>query len=116
MDSRRSGNYQFARAGWCADYNEPSSFLNILKSTNTNNYGKYKSAEFDALMAKTLVPGTTDDQRADLYQQAEAQADKDMPVIPIYYYVNPRLVKSYVEGLSKDPLDNFYFKDMSFKK
>ncbi len=116
LDSRRSGNYQFARAGWCADYNEPSSFLNILKSTNTNNYGKYKSAEFDALMAKTLVPGTTDDQRADLYQQAEAQADKDMPVIPIYYYVNPRLVKSYVEGLSKDPLDNFYFKDMSFKK
>ena len=39
-------------------------------------------------MAKTLVPGTTEEQRADLYQQAEAQADKDMPVIPIYYYVN----------------------------
>ena len=116
LDSRRSGNYQFARAGWCADYNEPSSFLNILKSTNTNNYGKYKSAEFDALMAKTLVPGTTDDQRADLYQQAEAQADKDMPVIPIYHYVSPRLVKPYVQGLSTDPLDNFYFKDMSFKK
>ena len=116
LDSRRTGNYQFARAGWCADYNDPSSFLNTLKTGNGNNYGKYSSAEFDALMAKTLVPGTTDDQRADLYQQAEAQADKDMPVIPIYYYVNPRLVKSYVEGLSKDPLDNFYFKDMSFKK
>ena len=41
---------------------------------------------------------------------------KDMPIIPIYYYVSPRLVKPYLEGLSKDPLDNFYFKDMSFKK
>lgn len=116
LDSRRSGNYQFARAAWCADYNEPSTFLNILKSTNTNNYGKYNSPEFDALMAKTVVAGTTAEQRADLYQQAEAQADKDMPIIPIYYYVSPRLVKPYVEGMSTDPLDSFYFKDMSFKK
>ena len=67
-------------------------------------------------MAKTLVAGTTDEQRADLYQQTEAQADKDMPLLPIYYYVSPRLVKSYVEGMSKDPMDKFYFKDMSFKK
>ena len=68
------------------------------------------------LMAKTLAAGTTDEQRADLYQQIEAQADTDMPVIPIYHYVSPRLVKSYVQGMSKDPLDKFYFKDMSFKK
>ena len=116
LDSRRTGNYQFARAGWCADYNEPSSFLNTLKTGNGNNYGKYSNANFDALMAKTLAAGTTDEQRADLYQQIEAQADTDMPVIPIYHYVSPRLVKSYVEGMSKDPLDKFYFKDMSFKK
>ena len=116
LDSRRTGNYQFARAGWCADYNEPSSFLNTLKTGNGNNYGKYSNANFDALMVKTLATGTTDEQRADLYQQIEAQADVDMPVIPIYHYVSPRLVKSYVQGMSKDPLDKFYFKDMSFKK
>ena len=116
LDNRKTGNYQFARAGWCADYNEPSSFLNILKSGNSNNYGKYASADFDAVMAKTLVAGTTNEQRADLYQQAEVQADKDTPVIPIYHYVSPRLIKPYVEGFSKDPLDKFYFKDISFKK
>ena len=63
-----------------------------------------------------LVAGTTNEQRADLYQQAEVQADKDTPVIPIYHYVSPRLIKPYVEGFSKDPLDKFYFKDISFKK
>ena len=90
--------------------------MNILKSGNSNNYGKYASADFDAVMAKTLVAGTTNEQRADLYQQAEVQADKDTPVIPIYHYVSPRLIKPYVEGFSKDPLDKFYFKDISFKK
>ncbi|KLT72837.1 peptide ABC transporter substrate-binding protein [Neisseria arctica] len=117
LESRRSGKYQMARAGWCADYNEPSSFLNILKTGNSNNHGKYSSAEFDRLMAETLKPGISTEQRADLYRQAEAVLDKDMPNINVYHYANVRLVKPYVEGYSvKDPMDNFHLKYMSVAK
>lgn len=117
LDSRRNGNYQMARAGWCSDYNEGSSFLNILKTGNSSNYGKYSNSEFDQLMAKTVVSGTSDEQRNALYAQAEAVLDKDAPDIFVYHYVSPRLVKPYVAGYSdKDPQDNFQVKYWSVLK
>ncbi|WP_058369053.1 ABC transporter substrate-binding protein [Psychrobacter sp. ENNN9_III] len=117
LDTRRNGNYEIARAGWCADYNEPSAFLNITKSDNSGNYGKYNSLKFDSLMAQTLKPGVTDAQRADLYQQAEAQLDDDMGLLNIYHYVSPRMVKPYVIGFSEnDPLGNWQGKNISIAK
>lgn len=113
LDTRRNGNYQLARAGWCGDYNEPSTFLNILKSGNSNNYGKYSSKTFDDLMSQTLRAGVTPEQRGNLYKQTEAQLDQDMPLLNVYHYVGTQLIKPYVVGFPvNDPLDNFQVKDM----
>jgi oligopeptide transport system substrate-binding protein len=112
LDTRHQGTYDVARAGWCADYNEPSSFLNMLLSDSSNNTAHYKSAAFDKLIAETLKV-KTDDERAALYQKAEVQLDKDSALVPVYYYVNARLVKPYVGGYTgKDPLDNIHVKDL----
>ncbi|WP_011959315.1 ABC transporter substrate-binding protein [Psychrobacter raelei] len=117
LDTRRNGNYQVARAGWCGDYNEPSTFLNIVKSGNSNNQGKYSSAAFDSLMTQTLKAGVTPEQRANLYKQAEVQLDKDMPNINVYHYVSPRLIKPYVVGFPvNDPLNNWQGKDLKIAK
>lgn len=117
LDARREGNYQIARAGWCGDYNEASTFLNILKSGNTNNHGKYSSQTFDNIMTKTLASGVNDADRTQLYNQAEAQLDTDMPLLQVYHYVNPRMIKPYVIGFTgNDALDNWQIKDMSIAK
>ena len=117
LDSRRTQKFQMARGGWCADYNEPSSFLNTLKSANSNNHAKYTSTQFDSLMDKTLHPDTTPQQRADLYQQAEAVLDADQPQANVYHYVSARLVKPYIAGYStKDPMDNWQIKNLSILK
>jgi len=117
LDTRRNGNYQIARAGWCGDYNEASAFLNIAKSDNSGNYGKYNNAKFDSLMAQTLKAGVSPEQRANLYKQAEAQLDQDMGLLNIYHYVSPRLVKPYVIGFpTKDILDNWQVKNLSIAK
>lgn len=114
LDTRRKQNHQMARGGWCADYNEASTFLNTFKSTSSSNYGKYSSAEFDGLIAKTLGGDVTPEQRGELYKQAEAVLDKDAATIFVYHYVSPRLVKPYVVGYSaKDPMDNFQVKNWS---
>ncbi|MCQ5014620.1 hypothetical protein NE615_28330, partial [Escherichia coli] len=43
------------------------------------------------------------------YTKAEQQMDKDSAIVPVYYYVNARLVKPWVGGYTgKDPLDNTY--------
>ena len=112
LDTRHQGNFDVARAAWCADYNEPTSFLNILLSDSSNNTSHYKSAAYDKAVHDAL--GAADDKaRAADYQQAEQILDKDSAIVPVFYYVNARLVKTYVGGYTgKDPLDNVYDKNL----
>ncbi len=105
LNTRHEGNYDVARATSCSDYNEPSTFLTMLLSDSSTNTGFYRSPTFDALMAKSLT-AADDAQRADLYQQAENQLDKDSALVPVYYRVSVRLVKPWVGGYTgKDPQD-----------
>lgn len=105
LESRHQGQYDVARATWCGDYNEPSAFLNLVLSNSSINTVFYKSPAFDAIMAATLK-APDEAARAALYQQAEAQLDKDSALVPVYYRVSARLIKPTVGGFTgKDPLD-----------
>lgn len=106
LTARHNGEYDVVRATWCSDYNEPSTFLNMLLSDSSTNTAFYKSPAFDALIAQSLT--TEDNQaRAAIYQQAETQLDNDSAIIPVYYRVSVRLVKPWVGGYTgKDPQDN----------
>ena len=112
LDTRHQGTFDVARAGWCADYNEPTSFLNTMLSDSSNNTAHYKSPAFDKIIGDTLKV-TDDAQRAELYAKSEEQLDKDSAIVPVYYYVNARLVKPWVGGYTgKDPLDNISVKNL----
>ncbi|QWL60426.1 oligopeptide ABC transporter substrate-binding protein OppA [Aeromonas jandaei] len=111
LETKKQGQFDVARAGWTADYNEASSMLDLMQTTHGNNDGKYSNPAFDKLMneSRDQVDAAS---RNKLYVQAEAILAKDMPIIPIYQYVQPRMVKSYVGGYPSNPLDNLYSKDM----
>ena len=112
LDTRHQGTFDVARAGWCADYNEPTSFLNTMLSDSSNNTAHYKIPAFDKIIADTLKV-SDDAQRAELYAKSEEQLDKDSAIVPVYYYVNARLVKPWVGGYTgKDPLDNISVKNL----
>jgi oligopeptide transport system substrate-binding protein len=91
-------DFDVARAGWIADYNDAQNFLYLLETrTGRQNYGRWSNAEFDSLMEQAAT--TTDmDKRAGLLRQAEAIAMENQPVIPIYYYVSKNLVSNDVAG------------------
>ncbi|SUC10448.1 periplasmic oligopeptide-binding protein [Pasteurella canis] len=112
LDSRHQGNYDVTRAGWCADYNEATTFLNYFLSTSSNNTAFYKSAEYDALLASSYQV-ESDEGRAEVYAKLEQQLEKDAALVPMYYYVDPRMVKPYVKGFAtKHPGKNYYLKDV----
>jgi len=116
LDSKRNGEFDIARAGWCGEYNEASSFLSLLTTGNNNNDARYSNIKYDELMNKAKV-ATTAKERADDYHQAEAILARDMPIAPIYYYVNTRLVKKNIGGFPMhNPQDNIYLKDIYIKK
>ncbi len=111
LATKTQGDFEVARAGWIADYNEASSMLDLLHSTHGNNDGKYANSAYDKFMDESRSVTDTD-KRGEYYQNAEAILEKDMPVAPIYQYVQARLVKNYVGGFPNNPLDNLYSKDM----
>ena len=116
LETRHQAQYDVVRATWCSDYNEPSTFLNMLLSGASINTAFYSSDAFDIIMAQTLT-AADNAQRAALYQQAEAQLDKDSAIVPVYYRVSVRLVKPWVGGFTgKDPQDMLVLKYYYIKK
>lgn len=112
LDTRHQGNYDVSRAAWCADYNEPTSFLNTMLSDSSSNTAHYKSADFDKVIHDAVKAADEKARVAD-YQQAEQILDKDSAIVPVYYYVNARLVKPYVGGYTgNDPLDKTLDKNL----
>ncbi|AWB66346.1 oligopeptide ABC transporter substrate-binding protein OppA [Saccharobesus litoralis] len=117
LDTRRFGVYQLTRSGWCGDYNEPSTFLTLLMSNNSSNDMRYKSQRYDDVVNRALQ-STTEQERSLAYKEAEAILAEDMPIIPLYHYVNARLVKPRVGGypmnnaLDIAPSKSMYIKQM----
>ena len=116
LDTRRQGNLQMARAGWCADYNEATTFLNYFLSNSANNRAFYKNKAYDDLI-DAAFRAKTDEERAEIYAKAEQVLEQDSAVINVYYYVQPRLVKPWVKGFAANhPAKNYYLKDVYILK
>lgn len=116
LTTRREGKYNTAFAGWCSDYNEPSTFLNVMRSGNSNNTGKYANPEFDKLLDQTLQPGLSAADRSKLYHEAELIMDKDAAIAPVYTAVSLRLVKPYLQADTlADPSSNWQIKDWELR-
>jgi len=109
LQVRKQGKFDLARSAWCGDYNEPSTFLDILTTGNEQNDGKYTDAKYDAAMAASK---TADDPEAD-YTEAEKVLADDMGIIPIYHYTSVFMLKPEVKGWPYDNVEKTrYAKDL----
>lgn len=115
LSTKDSGNFEVARAGWCGDYNEASSFLTLMKSGNTTGGIHYDSKAYDKLMEKAIT-SKSEAERSALYAEAEKLMAKDMPIAPIYQYVKSRLLSPKVGGFpANNPEEKIYSKDLYIK-
>jgi oligopeptide transport system substrate-binding protein len=109
LEARRAGNFQILRSVWIADYVEPSSFLDIWRTDNGNNYTGWSSSAYDGLLfSAARTPDAA--ARHALYQQAETLLLEAMPLIPIYHYTHVFLCQPSVKGWHPTPLDHHPYK------
>lgn len=98
-------NFEVAREGWIADYDDPQNFLFKMEGkTGPLNYSGYNNPEYNALLDKAAMM-TDLPARAEVLKQAEALAMRDVPVVPIYYYVSKQLISPKVVGWSDNTPD-----------
>ncbi|MEN4534307.1 peptide ABC transporter substrate-binding protein [Pantoea agglomerans] len=116
IDSRNSGNFDVIRASWVGDYNEPSTFLNLLTSGNSSNIPRFNNADYDAVIAKASRE-TSDQVRNSDYNRAEQILAEQAPIAPIYQYTNGRLIKPWVKGYPiTNPEDVAYSRELWIEK
>ena len=109
----RQGDFEVGRAGWIADYNDAQNYLFLSQtSTKQQNYAKFSNAEYDKLMDQASVTSDVP-KRAQLMQQAETILLKELPVLPIYFYVSKNLVSTKVKGWEDNPFNVVYVRNLS---
>lgn len=97
IDSRNTGNFDVIRASWVGDYNEPSTFLSLLTSTNSGNIARFNDPAYDKVIRQASLESTAEARNAD-YNAAEQILAEKAPIAPIYQYTNGRLIKPWVKG------------------
>jgi len=109
LDTRGQQNFELARGAWCGDYNEASTFLDLLTTPSGYNDGKYSNARVDELM--TQAKTSADPQP--LYTEVEQIIADEVPVIDVYHYagvymLNPALTAWPVNNVEQ----NWYSRDL----
>lgn len=105
LSNRREKNTEAFRAGWIGDYNDPNTFLELFVSNSGLNDVGFNSETFDKLLydaAREQDLAT----RADMLYEAEKIFVDDFALMPIYHYVNKRLIKPYVKGYTLNVMDH----------
>ena len=109
LEARSNGDFDVARGGWCADYNEASTFLDLMDSGSGYNDSKYNNPEVDALLAAAK---TADNPQAN-YDRVEEFIAQDTPIIPIYHYAAVDMFADNLEGWPTENFEqNWYSKDL----
>jgi oligopeptide transport system substrate-binding protein len=106
------GDIDVFRSSWVGDYNDAYTFLQVLRSDFGINLPRYKSAEYDDLLTRAAAEADTVKRRA-LLEEAERVLLRDHGIMPIYFYVNKRLVKPEVKGWYDNVMNVVYSKDLS---
>jgi oligopeptide transport system substrate-binding protein len=112
IKKRDDRDFEMARNGWIADYNDATTFLTLVEcdsDQNSQGYCNRKAQEILNEGNKTQDPA----KRKALLTQATKMIMDEYPIVPLLQYTVPRLVKSYVGGYSStNALDRYRTKDM----
>ena len=102
---RRNQEFDVARSGWCGDYNEASTFLDLLTTTHGSNDGRYSNERVDELMRASKTAADP----SGIYAEVEGILAEDMAIIPIYHYANTSLLSADIRGWPYDNVENNWY-------
>ncbi len=136
LNTRKDGQFSIARNGWVADYTDPICFLDMWISGSGNNdvqYGKGAHADlamydldltalgydiqvedgtwaetYDVLIS-TIKSCTDNEVRYEMMHMAEDMLMATGCIVPVYFYTDPYMLSSAVEGFFTTPLGYKYF-------
>ncbi|NLW66002.1 MAG: peptide ABC transporter substrate-binding protein [Clostridiales bacterium] len=109
MQTRQEGNYQIARNGWIADYNDPCSFLDMWYTNGGNNDAQYSNPDYDALIDAAKATDVPAERMKAFHEAEDILIGQDKSLAPIYFYTRYFMLDDSVKGMYYTPLGYFFF-------
>jgi oligopeptide transport system substrate-binding protein len=111
LEAINRGETEIFNSGWQGDYDDASTFTDVLKGGTGINLPHYRSSAYDAALANAGAAVDPAVRRSAL-EAAERTVLADAPVVPLYFYVNKHLVAARVRGWHDNVMNVVYTKDL----
>ncbi|MGP1271779.1 MAG: peptide ABC transporter substrate-binding protein [Phycisphaerales bacterium] len=103
-DDLKNANYMTSRAGWYADYADPTTFLDLNRTGDGNNDRKYSNPAYDRLLDEATRELDPQRRMALLTEAERIIMEDDLPMVPLFHYVSLYLFDpDRVTGLNPHP-------------
>lgn len=115
LESQKKLNYNVSRAGWIGDYLDAMTFMDMFVTGGGNNQTGWSNKDYDKAIADAKKATKPEDHVKGMHDAEKVLMD-EMPVMPIYYYVNNYVLKDYVKDVFRSALGPIDFKKASVDK
>ncbi|MGN8632266.1 peptide ABC transporter substrate-binding protein [Blautia sp. HCP3S3_G3] len=106
VQDMQDGNFEAALTRWGPDYADPMTYLGMWITGNSNNYGLWSNADYDAIIAECTTGDLCTDAEgrwARLYDAEKIVMD-DAVIFPLYTQANAEMLSSKVTGIEFHPV------------
>jgi len=114
VEDMQNGNYCLGLTRWGPDYADPMTYLGMWVTGNSNNYGLWSNADYDAIIAKCTTGELCQDAtgRWAALKDAEKIVLSDCVIFPLYTQCNANMINPNVTGIEFHPVAlNRVYKD-----
>lgn len=111
LESQRKLDYNICRAAWSGDYTDPFTFLSMWHTDDGNNQTGWSNKKYDELIDQSMQEPDPA-KRFQMLHEGEQILLDEVPVIPIYWYMHPCLVRTSVKNWKESLLQYRCYKAM----
>jgi len=98
------GRFMIARGRWYGDYGDPTTFLDLCRSTDGNNDRRYNNPRVDELLDDAAAERDPELRMALLSECERIIVEEDLPILPICQLIQVYMYEpGRVSGLSSHP-------------
>lgn len=116
LERMKRGNYQIARSGRFADYDDSLAFLKAMLSYNVlQNYCRWENKQYDGLIHSAETSARSEDRMAYL-EQAESLLMEEMPIAPLMHGNAYSICCEDLKGVFVSPLYSVDFSHAYFER
>ena len=106
LQDMQEGTFEIGLTRWGPDYADPMTYLGMWVTGNSNNYGFWSNAEFDAMIDECTTGDLCTDAEgrwARLYDAEKLVMDNAV-IFPLYTQCNAEMLSSKVTGVEYHPV------------